>query len=81
MQPRPQDPDGADDRRARPWWREPMMWLVVGGPVAAMLACVATIVLALRHPDPVLDAKQRNAEAAHQLPAMKARNLAPTGGQ
>ncbi|AKJ28654.1 FixH family protein [Caldimonas brevitalea] len=36
------------------WWREPMMWLVVGGPTAVVLAGVATIVLAVTRPDPVL---------------------------
>jgi hypothetical protein len=58
-----------------------MMWLVVGAPAVAVIACAATIVLALRHPDPVLDAKQRTAEPAHRLPAMAARNHAATGGR
>lgn len=39
---------------AAPWWREPTMWLVVGGPLAVIAACVVTITLAIRHPDPVL---------------------------
>lgn len=36
------------------WWREPMMWLVVGGPAAVVVAGVATIVLAVSRPDPVV---------------------------
>ncbi|WKB52857.1 FixH family protein [Eleftheria terrae] len=36
------------------WWREPMMWLVVGGPAAVVVAGVATFVIAAQRPDPVL---------------------------
>ena len=39
---------------AKPWWREPMMWLVVGGPAAVILAGIATITLAVSRPDPVV---------------------------
>ena len=39
---------------SRPWWREPMMWLVVGGPTAVILAGAATITLAVTRPDPVV---------------------------
>ena len=37
-----------------PWWREPMMWLVVGGPAAVIVAGIATITLAVSRPDPVV---------------------------
>lgn len=50
-----------------PWWREPMMWLVVGGPLAVVVASVVTLVLAIRHPDPVLEqelAKQEGESVA-----------------
>ncbi|MFN3296286.1 hypothetical protein [Caldimonas sp.] len=56
---------------AAPWWREPTMWLVVGGPLAVVAACVVTIILAIGHPDPVL---QRG-------PAATAASGAGTGGQ
>jgi hypothetical protein len=56
----------------RPWWREPMLWLVIGGPVAVVLAGVATLVLAIRLPDPVIKAE------AGGPPAVQARNHAAT---
>jgi hypothetical protein len=68
-----------------PWWREPMMWLVVGGPATVVLASFATLALALLHPDPVLPtgaALQRSGEVAPapMQPAVSARNHAATGG-
>jgi len=36
------------------WYKEPYVWLVVGGPLAVVLASVVTITLAIRNPDPVL---------------------------
>lgn len=55
-------------------WREPMVWLVVSGPVAVVLASIVTVTLAIRHPDPPL--VTRGADAA---PAQAARNHAATG--
>ena len=65
-------PASADTRR--PWWRERTMWLVVGGPSVVVLACMATLTLALLNPDPVLDT------STDATPALKARNHAATGG-
>lgn len=65
----------------RSWWREPMMWLVVGGPLSVVVASVVTLVLVLRHPDPLVaeDYYRRGLEInktlAHQ-PALQARNHA-----
>lgn len=56
-------------------WREPMVWLVVAGPVAVILASIVTVTLAIRHPDPPL-ATLRTQQAA---PAQQARNHAATG--
>ncbi|UZD53866.1 FixH family protein [Caldimonas aquatica] len=80
----------------RAWWREPMMWLVVGGPAAVILAGVATLVLAVSRPDPVVDpdyyrrgleinktmAERQAAasEAPAVRPALEVRNHAATGG-
>ncbi len=70
------------------WWREPVMWLVVGGPTLVVLACVATLGLALHYPDPVLEERAAGASAAQYLvkqpaqqPAQTARNHAATGGR
>jgi len=35
----------------KPWYRHPMMWLVVGLPASAVLACIVTAVLIWQHPD------------------------------
>lgn len=35
-------------------WREPMVWLVISGPLAVIVAGIVTVVLTLRHPDPPL---------------------------
>lgn len=53
------------------WWREPMMWLVVGGPLAVVLAGVVTAVIAVRGADPVLDTRAGQ-------PAVQGRNHAAT---
>lgn len=74
---------------ARRWFKEPMMWLVVGGPLVVVAASFVTLFLALKYPDRVLphnpdgtgrSAQQMLAEdearaaARSQLPAMDARN-------
>jgi len=70
-----------------PWWRERMMWLVVGGPSLVIVACIATLTLAIRFPDPVIETKARlsadsaEAQGAALQPAIKARNHAATGGR
>jgi hypothetical protein len=58
----------------RPWWRYPMVWLVIGGPFAVVLASLATLLIALTHPDPVLPLRAAAPEAAQ--PAVQARNHA-----
>lgn len=36
---------------ALPWYRYPMMWLVIAPPVLSVIAGVITACLILRHPD------------------------------
>ena len=77
-----------------PWWRHPMMWLIVGGPGIVVVACIATLILAVVYPDPVVGSAgmantERSARQSHaagptdatQVPAMSARNHAATGGR
>jgi len=74
---------------SRPWWRVGTMWLVVGGPLTVVVASFATLGLALSHPDPVLESSSHvEAQGADeaggqqaQMPAMRARNHAATGGR
>jgi hypothetical protein len=61
-----------DRTMSMPWWREPIMWLVVGGPAAVVLAGVATAAIAIRGADPVIKAD------AAKPPAVQARNHAAT---
>lgn len=80
-----------DSAKRQAWWKEPTMWLVVGGPTIVVVASFLTLSLALRFPDPVIEDRGQAAEsdsapgsqakAAALTPAMKARNHAATGGQ
>jgi hypothetical protein len=77
-------PHGASSEayEARIWWRYPMLWLIVGGPAAVVVASLFTAVLAVRGADPVLSHDESGgASVAHQgadalTPAMQARNHA-----
>jgi len=44
-------------RGGSPWWRHPMMWLVVGGPAVVVVAALITAGIAIRYADPVLDTR------------------------
>lgn len=46
-------PRPADEGRI--WYREPYFWLVAGGPLTVIAACIVTITIAVKNPDPVLD--------------------------
>lgn len=57
-----------------PWWRVKMVWLVIGGPLAVVVASFVTLGMALSHPDPIVTETQPR-DAAH-VPAVAARNHA-----
>lgn len=38
----------------RPWFREPFVWMVIGGPLVVVIASIVTVTIAVRNPDPVL---------------------------
>ena len=61
-----------DRPNARPWWREPMMWLVIGGPAVVVVAALVTAGIAMHRPDPLIKAD------ASSPPAVQARNHAAT---
>jgi hypothetical protein len=42
------------DRPNKPWWRYPMVWLVISGPAVVVVAGFATLAIAITHPDPVI---------------------------
>ena len=74
-----------------PAWREPMVWLVVGGPASVVVASFFTLALAIMHPDPPLELHATTQQAADDvepadlharsgdMPALTARNHAATG--
>jgi hypothetical protein len=71
-----------------PWWRHGYVWLLIAGPATVVVAGIATLVIAVRSPDPVLahDYYRRGIEinktlAAKQealVPAVQGRNHAAT---
>ncbi|KQP44585.1 hypothetical protein ASF44_27265 [Pseudorhodoferax sp. Leaf274] len=59
-----------------------MVWMVIGGPLAVVVAGIATAVIAFRGADPVVTAPQAPvaAEEAFELqPALAGRNHAAIG--
>lgn len=60
-----------------PWWRVRMVWLVIAGPAAVVLASVITAVIAVRGGDrPLLEGLRPQAHT--MAPAAQARNHAAT---
>ena len=69
-----------------PWWRFPLVWMVIAGPAAVVVAGIATVWIAVRTPDPVVAedyyrrGMQINKTLADQrkalLPAVQGRNHA-----
>jgi hypothetical protein len=53
-----------------------MVWLVIGGPLVVVVAGIATLVIAIRNPDPVLTSAPVSDPS--QLPAVQGRNHAAT---
>lgn len=78
----------------RPWFREPLVWMVIGGPLLVVIASIVTVTLAIQNPDPVLDRRpvavpsaavldkltpaEREAVLSSLLPAQKGRNHVAT---
>ena len=61
---------------AKPWWRFPLVWMVIGGPAVVVVASFATLALAILNPDPVIETPKT--QAASDQPALQARNHAAT---
>ncbi len=89
--------DSAKNSRAlpmptvRPWWKEPYVWMVIAGPVSAVLACAVTAVYILQGPDAVVseNAYQEGLDMGREVqtakppmqPAQTGRNHGATGGK
>ncbi len=73
-------PDNSPPPGAAAWWRHPMVWLVISGPLIVVLAGFWTLWVALEHPDPVVADTARTPAAVGRadIPAQTARNHAAT---
>lgn len=69
-----QPPSEAD--RTRPWWRYPIVWMVIGGPALVVVASFITMGVAIKHVDPVLDTSVGQVKAPNEKPAVQGRNHA-----
>lgn len=47
-------------RASKPWYREPYVWMVIGGPLSVVVASFITFGLVVGHPDPVLSHPENN---------------------
>ena len=75
----------------RPWWKEPYVWMVISGPLSAVIACGVTAVYILQGPDAV-DSEEHYREGVvmsrevktarpPMQPADMGRNHSATGGK
>jgi hypothetical protein len=73
-----------DTTTTTPWWRFPMVWLVIGGPLLVVAASLVTAFIAAHGADPVLTAEERGGVSERSAnpdaltPAVQARNHAAT---
>ncbi len=81
----------SDASLARPWWKEFYVWMVIAGPLSAVIACVVSAFYILRGPDALvsedyyregiaLGVEVKKAEPPMQ-PAQMGRNHSATGGR
>ena len=80
MKPSRPVPARRGDAATPPWWRVGMVWLVVGGPLSVVVASLVTAAIAVAGAEEVLTrpAPSLDADQAHLLPAVQARNHAAT---
>ncbi len=79
-------PETAPTSTCLPWWRHGMVWLIIGGPAVVVVAGIATFLIAVRSPDPLVphdsyrfgpEAQQAAAARGKaMLPAQQGRNHA-----
>lgn len=74
-------PDNLDPVSNPPWWKLPIVWLVIGGPAAVVVASLFTVGIAVKHVDPVLDTSKGHVKSSMEEPAVQARNHAASPSQ
>ncbi len=78
MTPQPSATKPPTQQDNPPWWRVGMVWLVLAGPLAVVVASSATAVIAWRGADPPLATGVAHHSATAQVPALQGRNHAAT---
>lgn len=58
-----------------PWYRLPIVWMVIGGPAIVVVASLFTVGIAVKHVDPVIDVTKAPSQPG-LAPAVQARNHA-----
>ena len=84
-------PPNLSEPIVRPWWKEFYVWMVIAGPLSAVIACAITAVYVLRGPDALVSedyyregialGQQVKAATTPMQPAKMGRNHSATGGQ
>jgi hypothetical protein len=79
-----------DSKQPEPWWAEPYLWLVVGLPLSAVLACIVTglyiysgsqaVISEERMPQAQTLAQELRSAQEGSLPAVQGRNHSASGG-
>jgi uncharacterized protein len=77
-------PDLSTPESVSPWWRHGLVWMVIGGPAAVVVASIATFMVAAGSPDPVVAhdsykfqiPSRAEAGGKAMLPAQQGRNHA-----
>ncbi len=75
----------------RPWWKEPYVWMVISGPLSAVIACGITAAYILQGTDAVVSeedyregiaiSREVNSAKPSMQPANVGRNHSATGGK
>lgn len=66
------------EAQQQPWWKFGHVWLVLAGPIVAVVSGLGIVWIALAAPDPVLATKPA-VQSQSLAPAQQARNHAQTG--
>ena len=64
----------------RPWWKEPMVWLIAGLPATAVIASFVTYFIAAHDPDSLVNSEYRKEGFAVVAPAGEADRAAAALG-
>lgn len=75
------NPDTLNPVSNPPWWKLPIVWLVIGGPAVVVVASLFTVGIAVKHVDPVLDTSKGHVKSVVDTPAVQARNHAASPSQ